>query len=394
MDKEIKELTRQRDVFQSHVESLLQSAGKDQVIKVDQDWASESGVANDPRPGTETAYENLDRTTSSSSISNEHLFKQSENSEDNFLLDGCPPTFGGPDPCQGWEEMTSKAKSEDNCEEVPCIEIKEVETEYKTDINIIPAFEEREENSPMIQVVEIDGKSSSGNGHSDLDAPQQNTEDVKRTNSHLVDLLEKSSDSFESEPRCLDAMSPPETDKVDQENSWQPRFSELKQNVCPLYNKLDQEPTRPHRSDEQELKTVSPPQLDDLEQVSFPSPAGVEKEYSTSLVCSPAKLSEPKLHAKRRKSSRKSSLIHKMNASAEDAESSKDSDNEETASVLNFVVKMNEKAKHKPKSVDSDFDNLMVSTNANSDGVYLSVFFIVIIIIIIIAHDSYCYSNS
>lgn len=93
---------------------MLQSAGKDQVIKVDQDWASESGVANDPRPGTETAYENLDRTTSSSSISNEHLFKQSENSEDNFLLDGCPPTFGGPDPCQGWEEMTSKAKSEDN----------------------------------------------------------------------------------------------------------------------------------------------------------------------------------------------------------------------------------------------------------------------------------------
>jgi hypothetical protein len=567
MDKEIKELTRQRDLFQN----LLQSVGKDQAIGVDQDWASQwSGVANDPSPVSDIICENLERTTSSSSISNEHLFKQSVNSEDNFLLDGSPPTFVGPDPCQGWEEMGKRSESEDNCSEVSSVEIKEVETEHKTYNNTsVPVFEESEGNSPMIQFVDVDDKSSSGNGHSDQDAPRHKTDDIKGTNNHLVDLSMKSNDSFESEPCCLAAVSPPQVykvdeensphpqfgkleqnaesssgnghsnqdtphqktediirtnghivdlsmkfndsfesgprcwapmspsqldkleqnvksssgkehsdqdaphlkteeiirtndhlvdlskksnesfdsdpcclaamsppqvdklvqnvksspenghsdqdaphkktedtirtndhrvdlskksndsfesehcclaaisppqvDKVDHENSPHPQFGKLEQNVSPpSFNNVDQEPTLPSQYDREELKTMSPPQLDYLEQVSFKSPASVEKEYSTSLVYFPEKLSEPKLRAKRRKPSRKSSQIHEMRASVEDAESVMDSDEEETSSVLNFVVRMNDRAKS--KSADKDIDNRMVRTNENSDVIYLSCF--------------------
>jgi hypothetical protein len=61
-----------------------------------------------------------------------------------------------------------------------------------------------------------------------------------------------------------------------------------------------------------------------------------------------------------------------MRASVEDAESVMDSDEEETSSVLNFVVRMNDRAKS--KSADKDIDNRMVRTNENSDVIYLSCF--------------------
>ncbi|XP_061350697.1 kinesin-like protein KIN-7F [Gastrolobium bilobum] len=313
MDKEIKELTRQRDLFQSHVENLLQSVGKDRLLRVDKDVASESsGVANNPRPGTDKRSENLNGTTSSVSISNEHFLQQPENSEDSFLLDGSPPMFVGPDPCEGWEEIASRAESEDNCMELPCIEIKEVETDHKADVNTsIPVFEESGGNTPMIQVVNEDAKSSSGNGHSELshvtldnsqDAVQQKTRDLQRTNDLFVDHSKESSG--------------------------------------------------------QELKTTLPPQLDELEQVSSTLPAGVEKEYRSGLSCFLDKLSESKLNAKKRRSSRKYSVIHEMDAPVEDVESVMDSDTEDTASVLNFVVRMNERAKSKP--LNKDFDDHMV----------------------------------
>jgi centromeric protein E len=224
---------------------------------------------------------------------------------------------------------------------------------------------------PQVDKLVQNVKSSPENGHSDQDAPHKKTEDTIRTNDHRVDLSKKSNDSFESEHCCLAAISPPQVDKVDHENSPHPQFGKLELNVSPpSFNNVDQEPTLPSQYDQEELKTMSPPQLDYLEQVSFKSPANVEKEYSTSLVYFPEKLSEPKLRAKRRKPSRKSSQIHEMRASVEDAESVMDSDEEETSSVLNFVVRMNDRAKS--KSADKDIDNRMVRTNENSDVIYLS----------------------
>jgi Zn-finger nucleic acid-binding protein len=224
---------------------------------------------------------------------------------------------------------------------------------------------------PQVDKLVQNVKSSPENGHSDQDAPHKKVEDIIRTNDHLMNLSKKSNDLFESEHCCLAVISPPQVDKVDHENSPHPQFGKLEQNVSPpSFNKVDQEPTLPTQYDQEELKTMSPPQLDYLEQVSFKSPANVEKEYSTSLVYFPEKLSEPKLRAKRRKPSRKSSQIHEMRASVEDAESVMDSDEEETSSVLNFVVRMNDRAKS--KSADKDIDNRMVRTNENSDVIYLS----------------------
>ncbi|XP_027356984.1 kinesin-like protein KIN-7J [Abrus precatorius] len=423
MDKEIKELTRQRDQFQSHVENFRHSAGKDRVSRVDKDSASESSRVAKNLPRMNSISENLD-TTTNLSISHEHLLQQTENSEDYFLLDGSSPTFGGPDPCQGWEEMASRAESQDNCEEVskaesqdnceevskaesedickevssdeyedncrevPCIEIKEVEKDRQTDLNTpIPVFEENGgvsptmdidaesslggnlpttqvvdvdaksfsgENSPMIKVVNVDARSSSGNGQNGHCESIHVAENDSQDN-----LSEKSSGSSESEPHILAPMSLPQTDEVDQENSAHPQVSKLEQNASPSrFNKLNQEPASPPQFDEQELKTTLPPKLDEQEQVSVTLPDEVDRENATSLACFQDNQPESKLHATKRKSSRKYSAVHDMNASVEDVESAWDSDAEDTASVLNFVVAMNQKAKIKP--LNCDLDDIMV----------------------------------
>jgi len=237
---------------------MLQSAGKDSASEL-------SGVANNLLRRTDSASENLDITTS--------RLQRTANSDDDFLLDGNSPTFVGPDPCHGWEEMASRAEPEDYCKEVPCIEIKEVETDHK--INV---------------------KSSSGNEHSEL-----NPVDVDNTND-LVDLLMKSNGS----------------------------------------SQIDKEYQEP-----------ATPQLKEPEKVSNTLPTEVERKISTSSVCYEDKLPESKLQATERMSSRKKSSV-------EDVESLWDSDAEDTASVLNFVVGMNEKAKQKP--LDEDMDDIMVST--------------------------------
>ncbi|KAE9603546.1 hypothetical protein Lal_00001838 [Lupinus albus] len=242
MGKQIKELTRQRNLFQSHVENLLQTAGKDWPMRVDKDSGSElSCVSNSISPGTEHTFENLDKTTTTS-ISNEQLSQQNESFEGDFLLDGSPPAFVGPDPCQGWEEIASRAESEDNFKEVPCIEIKEMETDHIADVDTsIPDFEQGG-NTPMIHVVNADAitKSPSRYGYSGLshvalyhstDALQEKTQDLH------VDLLEKFNVSSEPEPHIFAAMSPPQTDKSDQETSSHPQFTELNNNQDALQQK-------------------------------------------------------------------------------------------------------------------------------------------------------------
>ena len=384
MDKEIKELTRQRDLFQCHIENLLQSVGKDRVLRLDKDCASESSgvIANYLLPGTESKSENLDRTTSGVSIS-EHLLQQPQNLEDDFLLDGSPPTFVGPDPCHGWEERASRAESEDSCREVQCIEIKEVESDHKADVDTsIPALEGSGGNTPMIQVENVVARSSSRNGHSELshvagynsqDGLQQKTQDLQWTNElyHPVELSEKHNESSESEPHVscepvLAAMPPSQIVKVDWDTAslHQPRKLQQKVMTPSRFSKLDQEPASPPQFDEHELETTSSSQPHELKQISVRLPAGVEQEYPTSLECIHEELSESPLHAKKLKSSRKYSQIPEMDASVE-AESVMDSDTEDTASVLNFVVRMNEKAK--PRTVSTD-----TNSNLNSDAVYPS----------------------
>ncbi|KAL2346274.1 hypothetical protein Fmac_000274 [Flemingia macrophylla] len=321
LEKEIEELTRQRNLFQSRVENFVQSAGKDRL--------SESSGVNNFLSRTDSASENLERTTAT------------ENSEDYFLLDGTSPTFAGPDPCHGWEAMASKAETDNNCKEhhrLQSIEIKEVQPENITDANT-PPTPVSGENTPVKQVV---------NSH----ALQSRTESPQNTNNLIVDLSKKSNGSSESESPIFNAMSPPQTGKVDQETSKHPQISNLEQNESPRFNKLDQEPASPPLFD------VKEPQLEELKKESITLPAEVEREKSCSLVCFEDKLPESKLFAIKRESSKNYSTIHKRDVSVEDVESFCDSDAEDTASVLNFVVRMNERAKQKP--LTKDMDDIMV----------------------------------
>ncbi|XP_020237318.1 kinesin-like protein KIN-7G [Cajanus cajan] len=303
MEKEIKELTQQRNLFQSRVENLLESGGNDRP-------SESSGGVNNLLSRTDSASENLERTTAT------------ENSEDYFLLDGTSPTFAGPDPCHGWEAMASKAESENNCKKLPCIEIKEVETEHKTDANT-PPTPVSGGNTP-VQVVNEHGL-------------QRKTESSQNTNDFMVDFSKKSNGSPESEPHILNAISP-QSDKVDQETSKRPQISNLEQNESPL------EPASPH--------------FDVLKRVSVSLPALVERENSNSSVCFEDMPSESKLQAIKSEYSKKYSPIHKRDISVEDVESFYDSDAEDTSSVLNFVVRMNERAKQKP--LNKDMDDIMV----------------------------------
>ncbi|KAK6131245.1 hypothetical protein DH2020_035002 [Rehmannia glutinosa] len=95
MDKEIRELTHQRDLAQSRVEDMLRSGGEYQASK---SWQDRRSVP--------------------------------ENNEEQFLSDDTLSRlyidkYFGPDPCQGWEKIAQENNKnfEDNCKEVQCIEI-------------------------------------------------------------------------------------------------------------------------------------------------------------------------------------------------------------------------------------------------------------------------------
>ena len=319
--------------------------------QVDHKYSTENGHSNQDAPPQK--IEDIKRT-------HDHLVNLEEKSKDSFeaepccMASMCPPQVDGKS-FVGNDHSDQDAPHQKN-EDIKRTNDQLVNLSKKSN----DSFEYESSCMAVMPLLQVDDKSFIGNGHSDQDVPQQKVEDIKRTNDHLVNLSEKSNDSFESEPRCMADMSPPQVDKVDEENSLHPQLLQLEQNVSPpLSNKLDQEPISPHQFDKEDLKTMSLPQVDDMEQVSFNSPASAEKEYSTSLICFPEKQPEPKLRAKRRKTSKKSSLIREMNASMEDVESIMDSDTKETSSVLSFVVRMNESLK--PKPAVKDIDNRLVS---------------------------------
>lgn len=140
MDKEIKELTRQRDLAQYRIENLLHSVGEDRIFKL-----SESTVHTIPdlvdldldlrsddssfKAFDESSLKTFDTFTAQEENSPhkiDPLFTM--NHEDDFLLDSSTPELAGPDPYQDWEEIAERvhANSEDGCKDVQCIELEEL----------------------------------------------------------------------------------------------------------------------------------------------------------------------------------------------------------------------------------------------------------------------------
>ncbi|CAA0821972.1 ATP binding microtubule motor family protein [Striga hermonthica] len=140
MDKEIKELTHQRDLAQSRVEDMLRSASITEYNpskswvdmhnhEKSSSWASEyapSEMSDIIDPTSRTPH--ISEAVARSSAIEDHF---TENNEEQFLSGDTSPglyidKYFGPDPCRGWEKMASvQGQSngfEENCKEVQCIE--------------------------------------------------------------------------------------------------------------------------------------------------------------------------------------------------------------------------------------------------------------------------------
>ncbi|KAK2660655.1 hypothetical protein Ddye_007188 [Dipteronia dyeriana] len=194
MDKEIRELTRQRDLAQSRVEKLLQSSGEDQVSSLDE--YSVVGSSDVPSPlhsdlghGTHNTVKNFDRHE----VSNRdpQNFQLSEYPEDNFLLDESTPKFVGLDPCQGWEQR-AKNNDEESCKEVQCIEMENSSMNKKIEADVsLPKPEEKDSvSSPRKE----DKESSTIIDSPKYDGMKQKIQELEKTIDYLVNLypLERS----------------------------------------------------------------------------------------------------------------------------------------------------------------------------------------------------------
>lgn len=141
MDKEMRELTQQRDLARSRAEDLLHTGGEYQIPKP---WGDnyEKRSSADEYSASE-ASEIIDTTRSDVASMTSHFSDRCEglnsnkleepffeNSEMQFLSDDTSPRlyidkYFGPDPCKGWEKIAQETNKnyEDNCKEVQCIEI-------------------------------------------------------------------------------------------------------------------------------------------------------------------------------------------------------------------------------------------------------------------------------
>ncbi|GAB2291824.1 hypothetical protein Dimus_026075 [Dionaea muscipula] len=154
MDKEIKELSRQRDVAQSQVEELLRSAGQHEDSSLQDashqrlphrqniSWLDDSSVTSDAsdykRPDADLRISESTghNDTGLGSLHPELL----EGPGSQFLSDGSSPhlfsksmEFVAPNLCQGWEDVEkTKRDADDDCKEVRCIEVEESRMNKKT----------------------------------------------------------------------------------------------------------------------------------------------------------------------------------------------------------------------------------------------------------------------
>ncbi|XP_057975848.1 kinesin-like protein KIN-7F [Malania oleifera] len=226
MNKEIQELTKQRDLAQSQAEDFLQSLGVD---KVSRPWA-ESNQPLDPQvqnawrdeysaseSSDATDFSRLDGDMRTFNISqcpqrlphlnsNRDYVQFPENSEANFLFDGTSPRlllttprFLNSDPYQCWEEIPQRMDedSEDLCKEVRCIEPEEQSTNKNIETDpLSPGTEEKGGNlAPMLTGDEsalsaLKGDEEMNHMHSDhiYDALKQKIQDMQRTIDHLVSV--------------------------------------------------------------------------------------------------------------------------------------------------------------------------------------------------------------
>ncbi|CAN6682771.1 unnamed protein product [Malus baccata var. baccata] len=108
MNKEIKELTQQRDLAQSRVQNLLESTGDGQVPRIGENSGAEESFSAGVK--ADNASDITDRPSFTGSY--KHNRQLSASSEENFLLDSSAPEFVGLDSLPDWEDLAEKSLAE------------------------------------------------------------------------------------------------------------------------------------------------------------------------------------------------------------------------------------------------------------------------------------------
>ncbi|OVA20417.1 Kinesin [Macleaya cordata] len=228
MEKEIKELTQQRDLVQSRLDDLLQVVGDDRVSRL---WADsdQTQISNAPKAWeyensisesqgmSEQQFSDAGVTRfNTSRYSNEHSENHRDeydlqlpgNLEDYFLSDGNSPQlpidtpeFVGRNSCQGSEGITQGSGEDSDylCKEVRCIEMEEYSTDRNVKSNLLSP-EESEVISPFTMNANedaMDQESVASIGKRDGElrrvcadytcgAPKQKLQDVRKTIDYLA----------------------------------------------------------------------------------------------------------------------------------------------------------------------------------------------------------------
>ncbi|KAF6169462.1 hypothetical protein GIB67_004743, partial [Kingdonia uniflora] len=177
MEKEIKELTWQRDIAQSRLQDLLQVVGNNQASKL---WAE-----FDQPPKSESSSV-ADHLCSDVSDARFKPATYSSGYTENVSDGGSPPfltsssKFVGPDPGQGYKKMRKDAQEDfdDLCRDVRCIEMETSSTNRKIELNA--AFPEESEGS-----VSFNPSENRVTAHEHIDfrygSPEQELQDVRKT---------------------------------------------------------------------------------------------------------------------------------------------------------------------------------------------------------------------
>ncbi|KAL2504028.1 ATP binding microtubule motor family protein [Abeliophyllum distichum] len=163
MDKEIRELTQQRDLARSHAEDLLHTGGEYQNPKPWGDYHDKRSWTDEYSASEASEIIDITRSDVASRTSqfsdrceglNSNKLEEPflENSEMQFLSNDNSPRlyidkYFGPDPFKGWEKIAQETDKNfgDNCKEVECIEIDFAKK--NTIANTLPSTPEGDQDS-------------------------------------------------------------------------------------------------------------------------------------------------------------------------------------------------------------------------------------------------------
>ncbi|KAF6169457.1 hypothetical protein GIB67_004738 [Kingdonia uniflora] len=177
MEKEIKELTWQRDIAQSRLQDLLQVVGNNQASKL---WAE---FDQPPKSESSSVADHLcsdvsDARFKPAAYSSRYTENVSDGGSPSFLTSSSK--FVRPDPGQGYKKMRKGAQEDfdDLCRDVRCIEMEASSTNRNIELNA--AFPEESEGS-----VSFNPSENRETAHERIDfryeSPEQELQDVHKT---------------------------------------------------------------------------------------------------------------------------------------------------------------------------------------------------------------------